>query len=158
VIADATPFIHLERIGLVHLLPEVFGTVIVPKTVAREVAAGHSRQSSGLDLRSMPWVTVEPDASSPVVLAEPGLHPGEIAALSLALAIPDHLLVIDDRAGREAALHLGLRFIGTAGTIIKARKHGLIPSAAVVFDQLDATGFRLATAIRRVLLAQVAES
>ncbi|MBA2481362.1 MAG: hypothetical protein H0V44_11930 [Planctomycetes bacterium] len=45
-------------------------------------------------------------------------------ALSLARATPHHLLVIDDLSGRTAAQRLGLRFIGTAGSIIRARKAG----------------------------------
>lgn len=157
VIADASPFIHLDRIGHLHLLPAVFGQVEVPEAIAAEVAVG-SHDHPGLDVRSMAWVTVLPDRIDPVIAAEPDLHRGEIAALSLARSTAGHLLVIDERAGRAVAQRLGLRFIGTAGTVIRARKLGIIPAAAPVMDQLAARGFRLSDNIRRTLLALVGEA
>ena len=104
------------------------------------------------------WVVVAADRSDPDIAADPDLHVGEIAALTLARATINHLLVIDDLGGRTAAQRLGLRFIGTAGTIIRARKAGLIPAAAPVFDALAVNGFRLGHTIRSTLLDLVGES
>ncbi|MBA3847228.1 MAG: DUF3368 domain-containing protein [Planctomycetes bacterium] len=103
-------------------------------------------------------MTVRPDRADPDIAADPSLHVGEIAALSLARATPNHLLVIDDFSGRTAAQRLGLRFIGTAGTVIRARKAGVIPKAAPILDALAANGFRLSVDIRRALLGVVGES
>ena len=111
----------------------------------------------GIDLPALAWVTVLPDRSDPDIAADPSLHAGEIAALSLARATTNHLLVIDDLGGRTAAQRLGLRFIGTAGVVIRARKAGIIPAAAPVFDAFAANGFRLSADIRRTLLAVVGE-
>ncbi len=157
VIADSSPFVHLNRIGRIDLLPALFVQVTVPSMVATEVGRG-SAHFSGIDVRALSWVTVLPDRSDPDIAADSNLHVGEIAALSLARATPNHLLIIDDLAGRTAAQRLKLRFIGTAGAVIRARKEGIIPSAAVVLDALAANGFRLAADIRKVLLDVVGET
>lgn len=157
VIADASPFVHLDRIGRLDLLPAVFVHVVVPVIIAAEVGKGSPRYP-GIDLRTLAWVTVLPDRSDPDLAADPDLHVGEVAALSIARATPNHLLVIDDLGGRTAAQRLGLRFIGTAGAIIRARKLGIIPAAAPILDALAARGFRLSTSVRQVLLRQVGET
>jgi predicted nucleic acid-binding protein len=41
---------------------------------------------------------------------------------------------------------------------VRARKAGLIPSAAAVLDALAARGFRLSVEVRRLLLDQVGEA
>jgi predicted nucleic acid-binding protein len=157
VIADASPFVHLDRIRRLDLLPAIFGRVAVPAIIASEVSKG-GRNYPGIDLRTLAWVTVLPDRSDPDIAADPDLHVGEIAALSLARATPHHLLVIDDLSGRTAAQRLGLRFIGTAGAIIRARKAGIIPAAAPILDALAANGFRLGDGVRQTLLRLVGEA
>ncbi|MBA3708471.1 MAG: DUF3368 domain-containing protein [Planctomycetes bacterium] len=157
VIADASPFVHLARVGRLDLLPAVFGRVTVPLIIATEVGRGGSLYP-GIDLQTLAWVTVVPDRADPDIAADTSLHVGEIAALSLARATPHHLLVIDDLSGRTAAQRLGLRFIGTAGAVIRARKAGVIPAAAPILDALAANGFRLSVDIRKALLGVVGES
>lgn len=157
VIADSSPFVHLDRIGRIDLLPAVFGHVLVPEIVAAEVGKGGGRYR-GIDLHALGWVMTVPDQCDPVIAAEPDLHAGEISALSLARVTPNHLLVIDDLAGRSAARRLGMRFIGTAGTVIRAKKAGIVPSASSVLDALAASGFRLASSVRNALLAAVGEA
>ncbi len=157
VIADSSPFVHLDRIGRLDLLPAVFARVTVPETVVAEVGRGGARYP-GIDLRGLSWVHVHPDRADADLAADPALHAGEVSALSIARATPGHLLVIDDLGGRSAAQRLGLRFIGTAGTVVRARRAGLIPSAAAVLDALAARGFRLSVEVRRLLLDQVGEA
>lgn len=98
VIADASPFVHLDRIGRLDLLPAVYGHVVVPETIAAEVGRG-GQHFPGIDLRALAWVDVLPDRADADLVADPALHGGEIAALSIARATPNHLLVIDDLAG-----------------------------------------------------------
>ena len=91
VVADASPFIHLHGAGHLDLLRAVFGRVTVPATVAAEVAAG-GVCVRGLDLPSLSWVAVVPDRRDPDVSALPALHPGEVAAISLARSLHPPLL------------------------------------------------------------------
>lgn len=157
VIADASPLVHLDRIGRLDLLPALFARITVPTVVAHEVSRG-SAHFRGIDVAQFSWVTIVPDRNDPDVAADPHLHAGEVAALSVARSTPGHLLIIDDLSGRMAAQRLRLHFIGTAGCIIRARKAGIIPAAATLFDALAANGFRLAPDIRSTLLGLVGET
>jgi predicted nucleic acid-binding protein len=157
IVADSSPFVHLDRIGRLDLLPAVFGRVVVPAIVADEVGRGGFR-FPGIDVRTLAWVTIQPDRNDPDLVADPSLHVGEIAVLSLARSYADHLVIIDDLGGRTAAQRLGLRFIGTAGVVIRVRKVGLISAAAPLFEALATHGFRLSADIRCTLLAVVGEA
>ena len=106
---------------------------------------------------ALSWLTVVPNLADPEVLRQPDLHAGGIAALSVARAHVGSLLIVDDLAGRNTAAKLGIRFIGTAGTIIRAKRLGIIPVAAWVLDELAAHGFRLGVDIRQRLLEHIGE-
>ena len=157
VVADSSPFIHLDRIGRLDLLFQVFGQIEVPQAIMDEVLAGGRHGAPVPDLAALPWITVVPNLADPEVLLQPDLHAGEIAALSVARARVGSLLIVDDLAGRNAAAKLGLRFIGTAGTVIRAKRTGIIAAAAPVLNELAAHGFRLSIDIRLRLLEQVGE-
>jgi predicted nucleic acid-binding protein len=158
VVADTSPFIHLDRAGCLSVLPALFRVVRVPETVAAEIAAGRNRGLVIPDVVSMSWVRIEADRDDPAVRLQPGLDAGEIAALSVARAIAADLVLIDDRAGREAALRLGMRFVGTAGVLVLAKRRELIPAVAPLLDALSASGFRLGAAVRRQILVAAGEA
>ena len=92
VVADASPFIHLDRAGCLRVLPALFRVVRVPETVAAEIAAGRNRGLVIPDIASLTWVHVEADRDDPAVRLLPGLDAGEIAALSVARAIAADLV------------------------------------------------------------------
>jgi len=102
VVADASPFIHLDRAGCLGVLPALFRVVRIPETVAAEIAAGRNHGLVIPDVLSLSRVRIEADRDDPAVRLQPGLDAGEIAALSVARAIAVDFVLIDDRAGREA--------------------------------------------------------
>lgn len=74
--------------------------------------------------------------------------------LNLALELPagDAVVILDDARAREAAGRLGLKFTGTSGVLLDAKRTGLIPAIKPQLDQLDALGFRLAGHTRSAVL------
>jgi hypothetical protein len=69
---------------------------------------------------------------------------GEAEAIALALEIGADLLLMDERLGREVALHLDVRYTGLIGVLIEAKRKGFIVSIKPCLDQLrDIAGFRL---------------
>ena len=52
------------------------------------------------------------------------LGPGETEVLALGMEHRDAILIIDDAVARQAAGMLGLRFTGTLGLLIDAKKTG----------------------------------
>ena len=58
VISNTTPFISLCSVDLLHLLPSIFGEVLVAPSVADECSEGG--RIFVPDLTSLPWVKVQP--------------------------------------------------------------------------------------------------
>jgi len=139
VISDASPLIALARVDGLAWLHQLFGTVLIPQEVAREVAIEAA------------WIQVVHEvAESPPL---PDLDEGEAACIRLALAQTEAcLLLIDERAGRAIALELGLSVAGTAAVIGLAHRRGLIASAREVFARLHASDFRIAAEVITTVL------
>jgi predicted nucleic acid-binding protein len=83
----------------------------------------------------------------------PRLGAGERAAIGLAQAIGDALLLIDDRAGIEAARARGVQATGTLGILARAARSGLV-DLPTAFELLKATNFRYRPELLDALLAQ----
>ncbi len=62
------------------------------------------------------------------------LDEGERQAIQLALELKADLLIIDERAGREAAIQLNLPVIGTLGILEKAAERGIVDFDLVLAD------------------------
>ena len=152
VIADASPLNYLILIGDVDVLRQMYGRVVVPAGVARELMA---RGSPSI---VQTWASAAPDwieVRRVDVPAEAGLgavDEGEAEAIVLAEGLrPDVLLIIDDRDGRREATRRGIATTGTLGVLNDAAERGLIDLAAAL-DRLDRTTFRVSPALLRDLL------
>ena len=81
------------------------------------------------------------------------LEAGEHAAIQLALAQTQALLLLDDAAGRKEAQRLGLANIGTLGLLRLAAITGLV-DLRTVLGKLIKTNFRVANSLITELLAE----
>jgi predicted nucleic acid-binding protein len=119
----------------------LFNTVTIPDMVHAELLHPGAPQPVRDWAASPPrWLAV---CSAPTSddRAFPRLDPGERAAIDLALVLPAHLLLIDDRAGATAATASGLNTVGTIGLLDRAASRGLIEIGLAV-ARLKATNFR----------------
>ena len=85
------------------------------------------------------------------------VDPGEAEAIALAQSIPEALLIIDDRKGRQLAKQLGLRITGTVGVLLHAVQTGVLPALAPCLDQLREIGFHLKDEVAAELLRKAGE-
>ncbi len=67
------------------------------------------------------------------------------------------MILLDDGPARRAAHTLGLHVVGTAGVVLAAKKLALVPSVRPILDTLTALGFRMAPALKRVILTAAGE-
>jgi predicted nucleic acid-binding protein len=75
---------------------------------------------------------------------------GEIAANALALERGIRYVLIDERAGRAAAISLGLQPSGLLGLLVEAKKRSLVPGVLALLDRLqDGARFRIGDDLRR---------
>ena len=158
VICNTSPLQYLHQLQLLHLLPALATTVIVPAAVVEELAAGRLLGVNVPDPEVLPWVSIrQPKLVQAVPLLD-DLGPGETQVLMLGLELPAAVVVIDDALGRRMAAHLKLHLTGTLGLLLDAKRLGLIPVIAPVLDQLDALRFRLASETRATILRMAGEA
>jgi predicted nucleic acid-binding protein len=159
VIADTTPLLYLADLGLLDVFPRLFGAVRVPSEVWKELVLNEPHPAREAQLRAATWLHIDPsvDASPPL----PGLqrvHPGEAAAIALALHLGGDLVLMDDRDGRQEARQRGLKVRGTIGVLTAARVAGFIGPLSPIFATLRAAGFRADPGLYADALAEVNET
>jgi predicted nucleic acid-binding protein len=124
VVADSSPVNVLVRIGHVDVLPELFQQVAIPLEVARELSQPRTPQEVRDWINKPPtWLTVRAPAQIEPIAR---LDPGERAAISLAQELGADFLLIDEKAGRRAAVERRLAIIGTIGILERAADQGLL--------------------------------
>lgn len=86
------------------------------------------------------------------------IDPGEAEAIALALEVSADLLLMDERVGREAAEHLGLRPMGVIGLLIEAKRRKRVEAVKPLLDALrDRAGFRISGQLYARILADTGE-
>ena len=141
VVSNTGPLSELAKIGLLHLVPSLYGHVAVPSQVYQELLSGS--HPAAAQLPSADWIEVSEAIGDEAVIrlaGESGLHWGECAAILLAEQIGAELLLIDELDGREEAARRGIRLTGSLGILLAAKRTGLIASVRQVMDQLLEAG------------------
>lgn len=141
VVADSSPLIYLSRIGLLRILPALFGDVVVPRAVWDEAVWRRSSAPGLESLQQADWIRV---VDNPSPSGDLGLDPGETAAILVAESLHADVLLIDERLGRAVAQERGLAVRGTLGVLVQARQSNLLPALKPVLDALVAEGLRIA--------------
>lgn len=155
-VVNASPIIVLAKAGLERLLTDLAREVVVPEAVAAEVLAGPEADSARKLLESGWGRRAGPD-NIPTALVEWGLGAGETAVIAVGLEMESCTVVLDDALGRSCARAFDLPLIGTLGIILRAKRRGLIPSAADALTALQAHGLHLDNETIRVALESVGE-
>ena len=122
VVPDAAPLIHLARAGLLHLLHEVGGAVVVVDMVAHEITRDPSKPGAPV-LRDWLAAGAAPGSNRPVRVEE--TETGRLYAAVLETR-PDYRL----RNGGETAVveWLAERIAGTDTAVIVLYENGRVPT------------------------------
>ena len=149
VVSNASPLIALEQIGHLELLEQLFGSVLIPPAVAREVAPTVALPT---------WIGQQELAQpvGPRILGA-SLGPGESEAISLALETQAELVVLDERPARRLAQALHLPVIGTLGILLAAKRRQLLVSIRPSLDTLLQHDFRIAPSLYENVLSAAGE-
>jgi hypothetical protein len=132
------------------LLSALYSEILIPKAVYEEVVeAGRGRPGSK-EVREAKWIkTVAVKGKTAVLLLRSSLGAGESEAIVLAMEMKADLILLDDRKATKIAESMGLKKAGTIGTLIAAKRRGLIPSVTLLLDQLLAVGVRISRRLYR---------
>jgi predicted nucleic acid-binding protein len=145
VVSNASPLINLARIGQLDLLAKVYGGVLIPEAVRREVVEEGAGQPGAHEVDVAEWIQTQTVTDQRLVRAlGQDLDSGEAEAIVLALETDADLLLMDERLGRDAARHLGVTVTGLIGLLVEAKHRGLTSAIKPSLDALrDQAGFRI---------------
>ena len=141
VVADTGPVNYLILSRHIGLIPPLYGSLILPPAVHRELLHPKAPPDVRRWASELPaWAEVRPpkDASR---FAE--LRPGEREAISLALEAKADVLLIDETEGRETAVANGVRVKGILGVLEEAAEKRLVNLPEAI-TKLRATNIFLA--------------
>ncbi len=150
VVSNTGPIIGLAKIGKLSLLQQMAGEVLIPPYVHRELfgkigsEAEHIQSALATFIRIVDIPPVTPDVEK--ILAD--IDESEKQAVVLARGEGhDVLLLLDDRAGREAAARLGISTTGLVGLLLLAKEKGLIAGVGTLIEELRNSGYWISDAV-----------
>lgn len=157
VIADTSPINYLVRIGEIDLLPTLFGRVVLPMAVCRELQDPLAPDAVRRWISNPPdWVDVRATRLTPdTALLRADLDAGEQEAILLALELDAGQLIIDDLDGRREAERRKLTVTGTIGVLRAASRMGAA-NLRDALDRLRGTNFHLSQHFYDQLIAEAA--
>ena len=135
----------------IDILPKIYGAVVVPEIVAREL-----RQQSAPEMVRA-WVADAPSwlqIRVPIQAPDPSLaklDAGERDAILLATELKADRLIVDDQEGRKRAQERRIPVIGTLGVLKAAATLGLLDLRRAV-SRLQSTNFHVTPAVLKNLL------
>jgi len=140
VVSDTSPLHYLILCGAETILPRLFRQVVIPPTVFRELQQPNTPALVRQWASSLPaWATVQSPKTLNLTL---DVDAGELEAICLAQEIHAAAVLMDDRAGRSAAIHCGLAVIGTIGMLEQAAARGFVELPQAM-ERLRQTNARL---------------
>lgn len=137
VVCDTSPIIALAGVGQLDLLRGLYTQILVPNAVYHEATVAGAGEAGSREIAAAPWVKCRPVRNTSLVTAlRLELDDGEAEAIALAVESSAGLILLDERRGRRAAQHLGLRVVGTLGVLIAAKDSGLLAAVRPVLQAL----------------------
>lgn len=158
VVSDTSPVRALAHLSCLDVLGDLFGEVLLPPAVERELRHPPAQLRS-VDVSRFSFLRVEmPQNQVQVRSFLESLDPGESEALSLALERKADAVLIDEAAGRRTATQLGLTVIGTLGILLRAKQKRLIGEIGPMINRLEnELGFFISRALRDEMLRRADE-
>ncbi|MGK7903844.1 MAG: DUF3368 domain-containing protein [Hormoscilla sp.] len=159
VVSNTSPITSLAAINQLQLLQQLYGSIIIPEAVYRELTDLDSPVPGTSEVQTYDWIEMrQVENKSLVIPLRPGVDEGEAEAIALAIELHAELLLIDDLDARIQATRLGLDFTGLLGVLIEAKNQGLIPAVKPVLNELIAiASFRVGQALYHRVLQIVGE-
>lgn len=151
VVCNASPIIYLAKVGKLELLRSLFGEVIIPHEVHKEIV-GRGKEEKFVEVLVIKkavdrgWIKKKPARPDKKLLEFAlELDRGEVEVISLSRRMAADLVLIDDASGRKVAESFGLTARGTLYVLLMACRKGLMSKEETesCLARLLVAGFRL---------------
>ncbi len=156
VVSDTSPIVLLAKLDLLDLLVQLFGTVLVPEAVVREVG---ERAADLARVRACGGIVVRTITNVSAAQAFYAfLGPGESETIVLAQETGASLVLTDDMRARRVAESFGIKVAGTLAVVIMACERQLIEDGPAVVRRLREEGLWLSDSLYREAIQRVSRS
>lgn len=146
-IADTSCLILLNKIEELTLLERMGAKILITPEIHSEY--GHKLPT---------WINVvAPKDNHYQKVIETQLDKGEASAFALSLEFENAVLIIDDLKARKLADALNIRYTGTFGLFLSAKKQGIIKSVKPIIEKIEKTNFRFSENLMALLLKEAGE-
>jgi len=157
VISNTSPLQYLYQLGLLDVLKKLYGQVIIPYAVSKELSNGRKQGIELPDPVLLNWITIKHISENKLFPIVTGLGAGEKEVLALGIESPNTLVILDDLLARSYASFLGLKITGTLGIILKAKHLNEIDNTEHFLNKLERLHFRLDQKTRQSVLKLAGE-
>ncbi len=162
VVSESSPLNYLALLSDFDLLRQIYGTLLIPPAVHREVVEAGAGYPVGHEVRTAlgKWISVAraPDDAEVVSLRqEYRLDRGESEAIRVAEALGGPPLLMDEQRGVRCARLRGMTVVRTPLIYAEAKGLGLIASVRDKLDELRLCGFRLSNRHYELILQELGE-
>ncbi len=137
IVSDTSPINNLAAINQLDLLQQIYGTIIIPEAVYRELIDTSFPVAGAIEVQTLDWIQIRQISDQTMLeLLRMELDPGEAEAIVLALEIGADQVLIDEHRGRIIAARLKLNYTGILGILIESKRRGLIVAVKPLLDAL----------------------
>ena len=158
VILNTTPLIALCHVGKLGLLQKIYGEVMIPQAVYRELSEKKESICKKQVDASLDWISVEKiENQMAKSMFKTQLHDGEVEVMILAKEKNADVVIIDDANAKKYAKYLHLPVTGTLGVLIKAKRQGYICELKSIIQEMIDKNIYISDKLMRLCLEQVNE-
>ena len=160
VVSDTSPINNLAAIDQLHLLQQLYGTVLIPEAVYQELTDPDFPVAGAKEVQTFTWIQIRAIEDRTMLKAlSSELDPGEAEAIVLALEMKAEQVLIDERRGRMIAARLNLHYTGILGVLVEAKSQGFISTVKPLLDDLiNKAGFWVTEPLYKSVLRLVNET
>jgi predicted nucleic acid-binding protein len=160
VVSDTSPINNLAAINQLHLLQQLYGTVLIPEAVYQELTDPDFPVAGAKEVQTFTWIQIRAVEDRTMLKAlSSELDPGEAEAIVLALEMKAEQVLIDERRGRMIAARLNLHYTGILGVLVEAKSQGFISTVKPLLDDLiNKAGFWVTEPLYKSVLRLVNET
>lgn len=136
-VSNTSPLTNLAAVGQLTLLRRLYGEIVIPEAVARELNSVESGFPGHVPVNELSWIVIRPVINRTLVASlRIELDPGESEAIALAVELNADFLLMDEHVGRRIASRLGVERVGVLGVLRRAKHDGLVPAIRPILDDL----------------------
>lgn len=134
VISDTTPLVSFLKINRLDLLEKLFGGVQIPRVVFEELTCNPKYQLEAETVKNCSFIQIIDEIDEAYVsllCRSSGLDLGESEAIYLSDNQKADILLMDEERGREVAVRMGIKIMGTIGVLALAYQDAVLSSQEI---------------------------